>query len=49
MDKDKTVIYIRCSEDLKAELEKLAAEDDRSLNSYIVTILKRIAKEGNRQ
>lgn len=47
MEKDKTVLYIRCSADLKEQLEKLAAEDDRSLNSYIVTKLKQLVKQGD--
>ena len=31
--------------ELKAELEKIAADENRSLNNLIVTVLKDVAKE----
>ena len=39
--KDKTGVLVNMDKTLKAELEQLAKEDNRSLTSYIVNILKK--------
>lgn len=41
----KEVIFIRIDKELKQKLDMLALEDDRSLNNYIVNILKKHLKE----
>ena len=41
----KEVIFIRIEKELKQKLDMLALEDDRSLNNYIVNILKKHLKE----
>ena len=40
---------IRISADLKKKLEKLAAEDSRSLNNYLVLILQKWVKENYKE
>ena len=39
--KDKTGVLINMDKTLKSKLEQLAKEDNRSLTSYIINILKR--------
>lgn len=39
--KDKTGILVNMDKTLKSELEQLAKEDNRSLTSYIVNVLKK--------
>lgn len=45
MEKAKTLL--RYSPDLKEKLEKLADDDNRSLNNYIVKVLEQHVKENN--
>ena len=49
----KEVIFVRIEKELKAKLDMLALEENRSLNNYIVTILmehlKQKEKETNQQ
>lgn len=40
----KTRINITIEKDLKAELEKLAKEDNRSFNNLVITVLKDYVK-----
>lgn len=42
---NKEVIYIRIDEELKKELDKLALEENRSLNNFVVTILMKYLEE----
>lgn len=35
-----TISNITISKDLKAELEELAKQDNRSFNNYVITVLK---------
>ena len=39
--KDKTGVLVNMDKTLKSELEQLAKEDNRSLTSYIVYVLKK--------
>ena len=39
--KDKTGVLVNMDKTLKSELEQLAKEDNRSLTSYIVNVLKK--------
>jgi len=39
--KDKTGVLVNMDKSLKADLEQLAKEDNRSLTSYIVNVLKK--------
>lgn len=39
--KDKTGVLINMDKTLKTELEQLAKQDNRSLTSYIVNVLKK--------
>lgn len=39
--KDKTGVLVNMDKTLKTELEQLAKEDNRSLTSYIVNVLKK--------
>ena len=41
VNKDKTGVLVNMDKELKAILEKLAKEDDRSLTGYINHILKK--------
>ena len=42
---NKEVIYIRIDEEIKKELDKLALEENRSLNNFVVTILLKYLEE----
>lgn len=41
----KEIIYVRIDEDIKNELEALAVKEDRSLNNFVVYILKKYLEE----
>lgn len=41
----KEVIYIRIEKELKQKLDMYALEENRSLNNYIVTLLKKYVEE----
>ena len=43
--KDKTGVLVNMDKSLKANLEQLAKEDNRSLTSYIVNVLKKHIEE----
>ena len=43
--KDKTGVLVNMDKTLKSELEQLAKEDNRSLTSYIVNVLKKHVDE----
>lgn len=43
--KNKTGVLVNMDKTLKAELEKLAKEDNRSLTSYITNVLKKHINE----
>lgn len=43
--KDKTGVLVNMDKSLKADLEQLAKEDNRSLTSYIVNVLKKHVEE----
>lgn len=38
-------IHIRLPKELKAEIEKIAEEDNRSLNNYMIDLIKRVISE----
>ena len=40
--KDKTGVLVNMDKTLKSELEQLAKEDNRSLTSYIINVLKKL-------
>ena len=46
--KDKTGVLVNMDKTLKTELEQLAKQDNRSLTSYIVNVLKKHL-ENNKQ
>lgn len=43
--KDRVMIGIRCTEEMRDRLKELAKESRRSLNEYVVYILERSIKE----
>lgn len=46
---NKDIIYVRIDEDLKKELDMLALEDGRSLNNFVVNILKKYIEEKKKE
>ena len=40
MDKDRKAITIRVSPELKFQIEKAANEDNRTINSWIINVIK---------
>lgn len=38
-------IHIRLPKELKAEIDKIAEEDNRSLNNYMIDLIKRVISE----
>ena len=46
--KDRVMIGIRCEEELRDKLKKLAKKSRRSLNEYVVYILEKSIKEENK-
>ena len=40
MDKERKAITIRVSPELKFQIDKAAAEDNRTINSWIINIIK---------
>lgn len=45
----KEVIFVRIEKELKAKLDMLALEENRSLNNYIVTILMEHLKQKEKE
>ena len=45
----KEVIYLRLEKALKQKLDRLAQEDDRSLNNYIIQILRKYVEEKEKE
>lgn len=45
----KEVIFIRIEKELKAKLDMLALEENRSLNNYIVTLLMEHLKQKEKE
>lgn len=43
--KDRVMIGIRCTEEMREKLKKLAKESRRSLNEYVVYVLEKVIKE----
>ncbi len=43
------IITVRTSEEIKKELDRLALEDNRSLNNYIVNILIKHIEEKSKE
>lgn len=41
----KEVIYLRLEKSLKQKLDQLAQKDDRSLNNYIIQLLRKHVEE----
>ena len=48
-EKDTIPTSIRLPRDLKESLERLAAADDRTLNNYLLVVLKRWVKENTKK
>lgn len=44
-----TIITLRTSEEIKKELDRLALEDNRSLNNYIINILIKHIEENQKK
>ena len=45
----KEVIYLRLEKALKQKLDRLEQEDDRSLNNYIIQILRKYVEEKEKE
>lgn len=44
--KDRTVIQFRCTKEFKAEIERLAMKENRTVSNYIINLVnKEIEKE----
>lgn len=45
----KEVIYLRLEKTLKQKLDQLAQDDDRSLNNFVVQILRKYVEENKEE
>jgi predicted HicB family RNase H-like nuclease len=49
MDKERKAITVRVSPELKFQIDKAAAEDNRTINSWIINLIKqRLGSEKSR-